>query len=147
MKARNASVMITTLVVVIFFSIICVSVFGLAQMNVGYYSFFERRDIVEQATLTFAESLAESVRTNAAAWWPGGSGGQGNGAYTLSEEMSGGSPIQFNYVVSPDKIDVYKLFVKGEREDSGEKIAWGVSVDIDAHSSSADVWSKTVRIQ
>jgi hypothetical protein len=147
MKKRNGSVLITTIVVVLFFSIICVAVLGLAQMNVVHYSFFERRGIVEQATLTFAESMAKSVRANSADWWPAGSGEQGNGEYVISGEMTGGSPIRFTYAVSPDESDVYKLFVKGEREDSDEKIALGVSVDIDANSSSADVWSKVVRIQ
>jgi hypothetical protein len=153
MKARRGSGALgTSLVVMLFFAVICATVIGLAHMDVEYYFFFERRGILEQATQAFAESLAKSIKANASTtWWPpGGSLAPGSGDYVISNEMTGGgNPIRFTYVISPDKTggnDVYKLFVKGEGENPDEEIAWGVSVDVYADPSSADVWSKVVRI-
>ena len=146
MKARRGSILVVTLVVMFFFAILCGAVFGMAQMNVMYNSFFERRGVLEQATLTFAESLAEVVKTNAASWWPSGSTANlGSGEYIMppiADEPS----MKFTYVISPDRKKTYKLFVRGEYADPGkENITWGVSVDISL-ASSADVWSKIVRM-
>jgi hypothetical protein len=135
----------------LFFAIVCVTVIGLARMNVNYYFFFERRGILEQATLTFAESLAKNVKANAEDWWNSGAiKTQGDGEYIVSGDMTDGQPMRFTYVVSPDKDLIYKLFVRGERDDSKDDVAWGVWIDIDASSkdiTSADGWSKVVRIR
>jgi hypothetical protein len=146
MRARRGSTLIVTLVVMFFFAILCGAVFGMAQMNVTYNVFFERRGVLEQATLTFAESLAEIVKANAASWWSGGNAALGSGDCTVSS-IAGSPPMQFTYVISPDKNKVYKLFVKGEYAgpQANDNVVWGVSVDIRA-ASSADVWSKIVRM-
>ena len=146
METRRGSILIVTLVVMFFFAILCGAVFGMAQMNVSYNFFFERRGVLEQATLTFAESLAEVVKANAASWWSGGSAANpGNGEYTVSP-IAGEPSMKFSYVISPDKKKIYKLFVRGEYADPGkENIAWGVSVYISV-TSSTDVWSKIVRM-
>jgi Tfp pilus assembly protein PilV len=146
MKARRGFTLIMTLIVMFFFAILCGAVFGMAQMNVTYNSFFERRGVLEQATLTFAESLAETVKDNAASWWSGADvSALGNGVYTVPP-IAGARPMKFTYVISPDKGRIYRLFVKGEYTDSdAEDITWGVSVDISTVSS-ADAWSKIVRM-
>ena len=146
MKARRGSILVVTLVVMFFFAILCGAVFGMAQMNVMYNSFFERRGVLEQATLTFAESLAEVVKANAASWLSGGSAANlGNGVYTMPP-IAGEPSMKFTYVISPDRKKTYKLFVRGEYADPGkENITWGVSVDVNL-ASSADVWSKIVRM-
>jgi hypothetical protein len=144
MRARRGSTLIVTLVVMFFFAILCGAVFGMAQMNVTYNAFFERRGVLEQATLTFAEGLAEVVKANAANWWSSGNAALGSGEYIMPS-IAGSPPMQFTYVISPDRNKVYKLFVKGEYSDPQANVAWGVSVDIRA-ASSTDVWSKIVRM-
>jgi hypothetical protein len=69
MNARRGGALILTIIVMLFFVTRCGAVIGVAQMNVAYYSFFEHRGLLKQATLTFAESLAEKVQENAATWW------------------------------------------------------------------------------
>jgi hypothetical protein len=136
--------------VMFFFAVLSGAVFGMAQMSAAYYSFFERRSVLEQATLTFAGSLAETVRDNAADWWSGGSA-PASGDYTVS--VTADAPaMRFTYVISPDGNKIYKLFVRGEyagraySDPNAEPIACGVSVDISTAASSADAWSKIVRM-
>jgi hypothetical protein len=143
MRARRGSALPLALVVMLLFVILCGTVIGMAQMNVAYYSFFEHRGILEQATLTFAETLAESVKVNSEDWWPGGDPSPGSGECAPPAAL-GAFPMKFTYVISPDK-DVYSLFVQGEYSPSQPNdAAWGVSVDI-SRTSSADVWSEIVR--
>jgi hypothetical protein len=150
MKARRGGALFMAPVVMIFFAMICGVVIGMAQTNVTYYSFFERRGILEQATQTFAEALAGSVKANAATWWPNsGKEQQGRGKCRMpaEEDLPGDFAMKFTYVISPDK-NIYTLFVQGEYDHDPPRndIIWGVSVDIDL-TSSADVWSKIVRIR
>ncbi|MDR1649684.1 MAG: hypothetical protein LBR71_05430 [Synergistaceae bacterium] len=144
MTARRGSALIMTITLMIFFAILCGAVIGMAQMNVTYHSFFEHRGILKQATLTFAESMAENVREKADVWWPGGSNALGSGDYVLTPTPGQDDfllQMKFEYFISPDRNDVYMLVVSGEyttprRNDVG----WNVSVDI--HEDPLDdIWT------
>ena len=131
------------LIVMLFLAILCAGVFGLANMNVGYDLYFERRSVLKQATLTFAEGMVSNVRANAASWWEDDAG-LGFGECTVPGQRR----MRFSYVVSHDTTKIYNLFVKGEYHPGGEdeNFACGVSVDINLASASADVWSDSVFI-
>jgi hypothetical protein len=129
MNARRGGALLT-IIAMMFFAILCTAVIGVAQMNVHYYSFFEHRGLLKQATLTFAESLAENVQENAATLFPDRSK-RGSGVYTGGGDL----PMRFTYVISPDN-SAYTLFVKGEYKTSpANDIAWEVSVDVFMYSS------------
>jgi hypothetical protein len=142
MKARRGSTLFVTIAVMFFFAVLCGAVIGMAQMNVTYNSFFERRGVLEQATSTFAGALAKVVKEKKDEWWPSGiPAAKGEGVYTTpaGEELPS---MQFFYFISPDKL-IYTLFVRGEYA-ADQNIVWGVSVDVS--STATDVWSKIVRI-
>jgi hypothetical protein len=127
MTARRGGALILTIIVMMFFVVLCGAVIGVAQMNVNYHSFFEHRGLLKQATLTFAESLAENVKTIV---WSDKTK-RGSGTYAGGDDL----PMRFTYTVSPDR-NTYALFVKGEYKTSqANDIAWGVSVDIFVNSS------------
>jgi hypothetical protein len=142
-KARRGSALAMTLTMMVFFAIVCVVVIGMAQTNVNYYFFFEHRGILKQATLSFAETLVESIRKNRDVWWSGDSDALAHGSW-LSEVDVFYLPMRFNYFVSPDKNDIYTLVVSGEYVSPRENyVAWGVSVDIDILSSGdRDIWEE-----
>jgi hypothetical protein len=128
-----------------FLAILCGVVFGMARTNVAYYSFFERRGILEQATQSFAESLGKAIKAQAADWWTGAE--LGNGECVVPPIEAGRPALRFTYVVSSDKNQLYKLFVKGKYDNSVEDIGWGVSIDINAVSSAdGGVWSEIARM-
>jgi hypothetical protein len=141
MTARRGSVLIMTVTLMIFFAILCGAVIGMAQMNVTYHSFFEHRGILEQATLTFAQSMTENIREKTALRGLG----SGDCAITPTAQDDFLLPMKFTYVISPDQNSVYTLFVKGEyASPRPNDVAWGVSVDIDVSLPSADIWTTIV---
>jgi hypothetical protein len=130
-----------------FLAVLCGIVFEMAQTNVAHYSFLERRGILEQATLSFAESLGKTLKANATAWWAGADTALGNGECVVSPAEAGVPALRFTYVVSPDKNQIYKLFVKGKYDNAAEDVGWGVSIDISVVSSDdVDIWSEITRM-
>ncbi|MDR3230969.1 MAG: hypothetical protein LBT65_05990 [Synergistaceae bacterium] len=153
-RPRRGGVLPVTIIVTLIFVVLCTAMFSLAQMNIGYDTFFERRSILEQATLSLAQTLADSLVENANTWWPAGLNAEGTGELSVdSSSLSGVPGMKFSYRVTPHGSRSYILFVRGEYAAAAsgtkqDKTVWGVSLDI--YPEAADVppvtWSKHVQL-
>jgi hypothetical protein len=131
------------------FMILCVGMLALSQMNVSHVTFFERRNVLEQATLSLAQTLADQVVENEKAWWSGAPAEVGRGTLIVDSSMGPDVPkMKFTYTVSPDKPDTYVLFVRGEYAGSSTDAIWGVSLDIYPKASGRLLvrWSKPIQM-
>ncbi|MDR1977908.1 MAG: hypothetical protein LBQ42_04165 [Synergistaceae bacterium] len=145
-----------TILVMTLFTALCVAMLSLSQMNARFNLFFERRSILEQATLSLAQELADEIVANADAWWAAEPNKEGKGELNVNASALPGVPqMKFTYVVTPKtatlKGNRYVLFVRGEYAAAGKKAddtVWGVSLDIypDATTTSPVEWSKHVQL-
>jgi hypothetical protein len=131
------------------FMIFSAGMLALSRMNVSHVIFFERRNVLEQATLSLAQALADEIVENASVWWAGDPTATGKGELNVHSGLGLDIPkMKFTYSVIPDKPDAYILFVRGEYSDSSNDAIWGVSLDIypDASNKLLVHWSKSVQL-
>jgi hypothetical protein len=151
-RRRRGSALPAAIVVMLLFMILCVGTLALSQMNVSHVVFFERRNVLEQATLSLAQALAEEITRNADAWWAGDSAAAGKGTLDVDSRMGQNIPkMKFTYHVTPGKLDSYLLFVRGEYANLAKldkDAIWGVSLDIYPKASGklSVRWSKPVQL-
>jgi hypothetical protein len=153
-KSRLGSALPVAIVVMLLFMILCMGMFELSQMNVSYVTFFERRNVLEQATLSLAQTLADEILDNANGGWATGLTAVGKGELNVNSSISPNIPkMKFTYEVAPDtsKPKAYVLFVRGEyapSPDSYKGTIWGVSVDIYPDTASKPLvrWSMPIQL-
>jgi hypothetical protein len=145
MRARRGALLPITLVVMLFFALICPIVLGMADMNVKYNSFFEPRSILEQATVSFTHVLFDEISAQqemvsgglSGAWLSGGNA-KWSGTCIISPDES--PPMAFTYTIDESGNNEYELFVKGEFTTLPRIHPVGISVDI---TTSMDIWRRT----
>jgi hypothetical protein len=149
--ARRGSVLSVTILVVLVFTLFCMAMFSLSQMNMHYSIFFERRCILEQATLSWAQTMGDVLAENANAWWSVYSSDvTGKGVLDVDSKIAPGIPgMRFTWTVTPHS-GAYALFVQGKYATSGTKVdgtVWSVSIDVYPGSLGRPakfIWSKHV---
>jgi hypothetical protein len=137
------------IVVMLLFMALSAGMFALSQMNVSHVIFFERRNVLEQATLSLAQALADHVVERSNVWRNLAPDAIGNGILNLDSGIEANIPeMKFTYSVSPDKFNSYLLFVRGEYANSSEDVIWEVSLDIHPKASKELLvrWSKPVQL-
>jgi hypothetical protein len=149
--SRRGIVLPITIIVMLVFMILCAGTLVLSQMNVSHVTFFERRNVLEQATLSLAQTLADEILENANLWWSLDPTAAGKGELGVDSGINPDIPkMKFTYEVSPDKFRSYILFVRGEYVSSGfsKNAIWGVSLDIrpDVSVKLPIRWSKPVQL-
>jgi hypothetical protein len=134
------------------FMILCVGMLGLSRMNVSHVVFFERRNVLEQATLSLAQTLADEIADNANSWWTANPAAVGKGELSVGPGTGPDIPrMKFTYEVTPSTSNSYALFVRGEYAQHAESFRdtiWGVSLDIypDTSDKSLVRWSKPAQL-
>ncbi|MDR3265146.1 MAG: hypothetical protein LBT15_03945 [Synergistaceae bacterium] len=153
MRAQRGSVLPMTILVMLVFTLLCVAMLSLSQMNMRYSVFFERRSILEQATLSWAQTMGDVLAENANAWWSVHSPDvTGKGALDVDSKTAPGIPgMRFTWTVTPHS-GAYALFVQGRYITPGTKAddtVWAVSMDVYPGSRTRPArfaWSKHVRL-
>jgi hypothetical protein len=149
LRSRHGSVLPAAIVVMLLFMILCVGMLALSQMNVSHVVFFERRNILEQATLSLAQVLADEILENSEDWWKGAPNAEGKGELDVDSRMGPDFPnMKFTYQVTPGKVNSYLLHVRGEYANSSGEAIWGVSLDVYPETPGTLLvrWSKPVRL-
>jgi hypothetical protein len=149
LRSRRGSALPTAIIVMLLFMVLCAGMLALSRMNVSHVVFFERRNVLEQATLSLAQALADEIAEHASAWWAGDPAALGRGELGVDSGMGLDVPkMKFTYNVTPGNPDFYTLFVRGEYAGSTQDAAWGVSLDIypQAPHQLMVRWSKPVQL-
>jgi hypothetical protein len=148
-RSWRGSALPVAIVVMLLFMILCAGMLALSEINVSHVTFFERRNVLEQATLSLAQTLADEIVKNASAWWASDPNSVGTGKLVVDSSVNPNVPkMKFTYNVSPDKSPPYVLFVRGEYEGLSKGAIWGVSLDIYPGASGKLLvrWSKPLQL-
>ncbi|MDR1377048.1 MAG: hypothetical protein LBJ22_06020 [Synergistaceae bacterium] len=147
--SRRGSTLPVAAMVMLLFMILCVGMLALSGMNMSHVTFFERRNVLEQATLSLAQALADEIVENSRVWWISAPAAMGTGVLVVDSGLEPNVPkMKFTYSVSPDQSPSYALFVRGEYEGLSKGAIWGVSVDIypEAAKKLSIRWSKPLQL-
>jgi hypothetical protein len=142
MRARRGALLPITLFVLLFLMILCPVVLGMADMNVRYNNFFEPRNILEQATVSFTHVLFDeiSAEQDMPTWLADDA--KWSGTYAVTPEGGDGAPMAFTYTIDGKGHDEYELFVKGEYTTLPEIPPIVISVDL---TVSRDIWQRITK--
>ena len=150
---RRGSTFPVAIVVMLLFMILCVGMLGLSRMDVSHVVFFERRNVLEQATLSLAETLAGEIANNGSVWWAADPAALGKGELNVDSGTGPGIPkMKFTYEATCKGSNAYTLFVRGEyavkHSESLNDAIWGVSLDISSTSGKPLVrWSQPLQLE
>ncbi|MDR1978275.1 MAG: hypothetical protein LBQ42_06030 [Synergistaceae bacterium] len=141
LSSRCGYALVSASIVTLLLMVFSGGVLSMSQANLFHGVIFERRQILEQATLSLAHGLADEIAANADSWWPAhssqGSSQEGKGAFHVDSSVIQGAPqMRFHYTITPRGVGSYVLLVRGEYLTATapgtevEVAAWDVSMDI-----------------
>jgi hypothetical protein len=112
------------------FAILCGAMFTLSRMSLSYDFHFERRAVLEHATMSLAQGMAEELQFHTADWWSADPAAEGEGSLSIAAP-----PMKFAYRVVPlaERAGFVRLSVWGEYDGaarSDKNMAWSLSMDI-----------------
>ncbi len=134
---RKGFVLPTVLAIAMVLFIVAGAGFLIVNTNLSTMTFFEQQSVLEQATVSFGESLAKQVLLSGdAAAWNGPDPVRGTLSVDFAQGVNGIPPMRMNYTVTPSGPRRWMAFVTGEYSAlgaNGRKVnamTWGVSIDI-----------------
>ncbi|MDR1649018.1 MAG: hypothetical protein LBR71_02050 [Synergistaceae bacterium] len=151
-RSRRGMVLPTALVVMLLFALLCAAMFTLSRMSMTYDLYFERRTVLEHATVSMANAMARKLND----WsgpgkylWTTDNNGIGDGSLVVDSSTFGaaysGPAMKFTFRITPEgtgKENYLLLSVWGEyagASASGNRdMVWLVSMDVPKSPLPAD---------
>ncbi|MDR2174343.1 MAG: hypothetical protein LBO82_00205 [Synergistaceae bacterium] len=135
-SSRRGVVLPSALLVMLLFAILCVAMFTLSHMGMAYDLYFERRAVLEHATVSMATALARKLNewsgTGKPLWEDSEDDKEGSGFLNVGDPA-----MKFTFRIVPPKAtgrkDYLRLSVWGEYAGTAAEnrnMAWLVSLDV-----------------
>jgi Tfp pilus assembly protein PilV len=144
-RSRRGIALPTALVVMLLFAILCAAMFTLSHMSMTYDLYFERRTVLEHATVSMASAMALKLNDWSGPgkylWTANDDDKTGNGSLIVDASTFGaaysGPVMKFTFRITPEgtgKEDYLLLSVWGEYAGASaagnRNMAWLVSMDV-----------------
>jgi hypothetical protein len=150
-RSRRGMALPIALVVMLLFAILCVAMFTLSHISMTYDLYFERRTVLEHATVSVANAMARKLNDwsgpGKSLWTDPSDTAGGEGSLLVGASALGGSgpAMKFSFQVTPKgtgKENYLLLSVRGEYAETpaggNGNMAWLVSMDVPKSPLPAD---------